>query len=68
MLTDSPRVAGQQVALAALLLLQALLQFAERRVHPLGEVALHVTVVLLHLSRRDQGTHTTHTHFFTRVG
>lgn len=54
-LTDSSRVAGQQVALAALLLLQPLLQVAKRCVHPLGEAALHVTVVLLHLSRRDDG-------------
>lgn len=54
-LTNSLRVAGKQVALAALLLLKAPLQVTKRCVHPLGKAALHVTVVLFHLSRRDDG-------------
>lgn len=52
-LTDSLRVAAQHAAMSALLLLDMLLHVAERCVHPLGEGLLHVTVVLLHLHRRN---------------
>lgn len=52
-LTDGLHVAAQHAPVPALLLLDVVLHVAERCVHPLGEGVLHVTVVLLHLHRRN---------------